>query len=52
MAQQQPQQPEASSSGSLKEQGNAEYRGGHFLKAAALFTRAIKEDPGNAVLYR
>lgn len=35
-----------------KEQGNAEYRNGRFLKAAALYTQALKLDPANAVLYR
>ena len=36
----------------LKEQGNDEYKKGNFLKAAAIYTKAIKEDPGSAVLYR
>ena len=37
----------------FKTQGNAEYKGGRFLKAAALYTQAIKADPDNAsVLYR
>lgn len=37
---------------SLKEQGNEEFKKGEFLKAAATYTKAIKEDPQNAVLYR
>lgn len=36
---------------SLKDQGNAEFKKGNYLKAAALYTRAIKEEPENAVLY-
>jgi hypothetical protein len=36
----------------LREQGNAEFRNGDFLKAAATYTRAIKTNPGSAVLYR
>lgn len=36
----------------LKDQGNAEFNNGNFLKAAALYTQAIKADPDNAVLYR
>uniref|UniRef100_A0A061S0W4 Tetratricopeptide repeat protein 1-like n=1 Tax=Tetraselmis sp. GSL018 TaxID=582737 RepID=A0A061S0W4_9CHLO len=35
----------------LKEQGNTEYKKQNFLKAAALYSRAIKEDPNNAVLF-
>jgi tetratricopeptide (TPR) repeat protein len=37
---------------SLKDEGNAEFRQGNWLKAAALYTKAIKADPANAVLYR
>ena len=37
---------------SYKDQGNAEYKKGNWLKAAALYTKGIKEDPENAVLYR
>jgi hypothetical protein len=37
---------------SLKDQGNAEFRSGNYLKAAALYSKAIKEDPDNCVLYR
>jgi hypothetical protein len=36
----------------LKEQGNEEFRQGNYLKAAAIYTKAIKQEPGNAVLYR
>jgi Flp pilus assembly protein TadD len=36
----------------LKDQGNEEFRQGNYLKAAALYTKAIKEEPQNAVLYR
>lgn len=36
----------------FKEKGNAEYRSGRYLKAAALYTQGIKADPSNAVLYR
>ncbi len=37
---------------SLKEQANAEFQKELYLKAAALYTKAIKLDPTNAVLYR
>lgn len=37
---------------SFKDQGNEEYKKGNWLKAAALYTKGIKEDPDNAVLYR
>ena len=37
---------------SLKDEGNTEFRQGNWLKAAALYTKAIKADPANAVLYR
>lgn len=36
----------------LKEQGNALYRDGDFLKAAAAYSKAIKQDPNNHVLFR
>eukprot|EP00955_Chlamydomonas_euryale_P110214 365987-Chlamydomonas_euryale.AAC.7 len=36
----------------LKAQANAEFQSGSFLKAAAAYTKAIKVDPQNAVLYR
>lgn len=36
----------------LKEQGNALYREGDYLKAAAAYSKAIKADPNNHVLYR
>uniref|UniRef100_A0A7R9Z794 Uncharacterized protein n=1 Tax=Chlamydomonas euryale TaxID=1486919 RepID=A0A7R9Z794_9CHLO len=35
----------------LKAQANAEFQSGSFLKAAAAYTKAIKVDPQNAVLY-
>lgn len=60
--QQQQQQPTPSTSGgedpSWREQGNAAFKDGQrgvpgaYLRAAALYTRAIKEEPTNAVLYR
>ena len=37
---------------SLKDQGNSEFKSGNFLKAAALYTKAIKAEPSNSVLYR
>lgn len=43
---------EMASDGSFKDQGNQEYKLGNFLKAAGLYTKAIKEDAGNGVLYR
>lgn len=36
---------------SLKDQGNALFKAGNFLKAAAVYTQAIKADPNNATLY-
>ena len=36
----------------LKDQGNAQFKSGSYLKAAALYTQAIKLDPDNAALYR
>ena len=39
-------------SSSWKDQGNAEYKAGNWLKAAALYSKGLKEDPGNAVLLR
>mmetsp|Transcript_10677 Transcript_10677/g.19498 ORF Transcript_10677/g.19498 Transcript_10677/m.19498 type:complete len:290 (-) Transcript_10677:158-1027(-) len=35
----------------LKDKGNEEFKVGNFLKAAAVYTQAIKLDPSNAVLY-
>ena len=35
----------------FKEQGNAEYKKGQYLKAAALYTKALKEAPTSAALY-
>ena len=37
---------------SLKDQGNEFFKAGNYLKAAALYTQAIKQDPNNATLYR
>ncbi len=36
----------------LKAEANAEFAKESYLKAAALYTKAIKIDPTNAVLYR
>lgn len=36
----------------LKDQGNVQFRAANYLKAAALYTQAIKLDPDNAALYR
>jgi tetratricopeptide (TPR) repeat protein len=36
----------------LKDQGNEQFKSGSYLKAAALYTQAIKLDPDNATLYR
>ena len=41
-----------SESAKLKEEGNAFYKAGEYLKAAAAYTKAIKADETNAVLYR
>lgn len=46
---------EGSSGGSemsLKDQGNEFFKSGKYLKAAALYTQAIKQDPSNPTLYR
>jgi tetratricopeptide (TPR) repeat protein len=40
----------APSTSGLRELGNEEYKKGNFLKAAAAYTRALKEDPDNAAL--
>lgn len=37
---------------SLREKGNDYFKEGNFLKAAALYTQAIKQDPNNSALYR
>lgn len=37
---------------SLREQGNALFKQGNYLKAAAVYTQAIKADSSNAALYR
>ncbi|OVA15535.1 Tetratricopeptide TPR-1 [Macleaya cordata] len=36
---------------SLKDQGNEFFKAGNYLKAAAIYTQAIKKDPSNATLY-
>ncbi|EPS67206.1 hypothetical protein M569_07567, partial [Genlisea aurea] len=36
---------------SLKDQGNEFFKAGNYLKAAALYTQAIKKDPSNPSLY-
>ncbi|KAM7485503.1 hypothetical protein LguiA_001512 [Lonicera macranthoides] len=36
---------------SLKDQGNDLFKSGNYLKAAALYTQAIKQDPSNPTLY-
>ncbi|XP_076912563.1 uncharacterized protein LOC143570936 [Bidens hawaiensis] len=36
---------------SLKDQGNQFFKAGNYLKAAALYTQAIKKDPSNPTLY-
>ncbi|KAL6184975.1 hypothetical protein ACLB2K_041110 [Fragaria x ananassa] len=36
---------------SLKDKGNEQFKAGNFLKAAALYTQAIKQDPQNPTLY-
>ncbi|KAK3042199.1 hypothetical protein RJ639_001319, partial [Escallonia herrerae] len=42
---------ETKSGASLKEQGNELFKAGNYLKAAALYTQAIKQDPSNPTLY-
>lgn len=36
----------------FREQGNALFKEGDFLRAAAAYTKAIKQEPHNHVLYR
>ena len=36
----------------LKAEGNAQFQAGDYLKAAATYTKALKLDENNAVLYR
>ena len=45
-------EPHEPDDNSLKDQGNREFTSGNWLKAAALYTKAIKEEPNNSVLYR
>ncbi|CAI9118398.1 OLC1v1019963C1 [Oldenlandia corymbosa var. corymbosa] len=42
---------EAKVEASLKDQGNEFFKSGNYLKAAALYTQAIKKDPDNPTLY-
>lgn len=42
----------AESKSTLKDQGNEFFKAGNYLKAAALYTQAIKLDPSNPTLYR
>ena len=37
---------------SLKDKGNEFFKAGNYLKAAALYTQAIKQDPSNPTFYR
>ncbi|CAI7905800.1 unnamed protein product [Closterium sp. NIES-54] len=46
-----PGSSEAQGEAGLKERGNAEFKARNFLKAAALYTQAIKEAPDNHALY-
>lgn len=41
----------AESAPSLKDQGNSFFKAGNYLKAAAIYTQAIKQDPSNPTLY-
>lgn len=41
----------AEAEASLKEQGNKLFKAGNYLKAAAIYTQAIKQDPSNPALY-
>ncbi|KAA8527637.1 hypothetical protein F0562_034968 [Nyssa sinensis] len=41
----------AASEASLKDQGNEFFKAGNYLKAAALYTQAIKQDSSNPTLY-
>ncbi|PRW57250.1 serine threonine- phosphatase 5 [Chlorella sorokiniana] len=43
--------PAAAAAESFKEQGNALYKEGHYLKAAAAYTQGLKADPSHSVLY-
>lgn len=43
---------EGIASPSYRELGNSEYKAGNYLKAAALYTKGLKEEPSSAVLYR
>lgn len=42
---------DAKSEASLKDKGNEFFKAGNYLKAAALYTQAIKQDPSNHTLY-
>jgi tetratricopeptide (TPR) repeat protein len=41
----------SAASAALKDQGNEQFKAGNYLKAAALYTQAIKLDPDNPTLY-
>ncbi|XP_059632481.1 U-box domain-containing protein 70-like [Cornus florida] len=41
----------AESAASLKDQGNEFFKSGNYLKAASLYTQALKKDPCNPLLY-
>ncbi|XP_062203036.1 uncharacterized protein LOC133905292 [Phragmites australis] len=43
--------PPAAAAAALKDQGNEQFKSGNYLKAAALYTQAIKLDPDNPTLY-
>ncbi|KAI5649221.1 hypothetical protein M9H77_35226 [Catharanthus roseus] len=44
-------EPQAKAEVSLKDQGNEFFKSGNYLKAAALYTQAIKQDPSNPTIY-
>eukprot|EP00850_Spirogloea_muscicola_P018577 SM000172S03050 [mRNA] locus=s172:34492:36672:+ [translate_table: standard] len=41
----------AAAAAALREQGNAQFKAGGYLRAAALYTQALKHDPGSAALH-
>uniref|UniRef100_A0A0A9FRV9 Uncharacterized protein n=1 Tax=Arundo donax TaxID=35708 RepID=A0A0A9FRV9_ARUDO len=44
--------PLVAAAAALKDQGNEQFKSGNHLKAAALYTQAIKLDPDNPTVYR
>lgn len=44
--------PSSGGGATLKDQGNEFFKAGNYLKAAALYTQAIKLEPSNPTLYR